>query len=171
MEPLSVSTTIDRPREEVFAYLEDIANHPEFSDHYLVDWRLTRVDTIGRGAGARFRYTAPLQRFDWADVTLIEVEAPRRIVQAGRAGKANRTRMRSVWDLEPASGNATRVTLTVETRPVLPSDRFMESLGARGWFRRKGRKALRRLRSILEEGKGRGPRATIAGLDEVDSGA
>jgi uncharacterized protein YndB with AHSA1/START domain len=167
MEPLSVSTTIARPREEVFAYLEDIANRPEFSDHYLVDWRMTRADTVGRGAGARFRHTAPLQRFDWLDVTLAEVDAPSRIVEAGRGGKANRTRLRVVWDLEDRGGR-TRVTLTVETRPALPSDRLMEALVLRRWLRRKGRKALKRLRRILEEGKGRGPRATIAGLDEVD---
>src|SRR3954454_6974980 len=167
MEPLSVSTTIARPREDVFAYLEDIANHPEFSDHYLVDWRMTRTETAGRGAGARFRYKAPLQRFDWADVTFVEVDAPRRIVQAGRGGKGNRTRLRSVWELEPAQAG-TRVTLTVETRPAMPSDRIMEALGQRGWLRRNGRKALKRLRRILEEGKGRGRRATIAGLDEVD---
>ena len=168
MEPLSVSTTIDRPRGDVFAYLEDIANHPEFSDHYLVDWRMTREQTAGRGAGARFRYKAPLQRVDWADFTFAEVEAPRRIVMAGRGGKGNRTRLRSVWELEERGAQATKVTLTVETRPALASDRFMESLGQRGWLRRNGRKALRRLRRILEEGKGRGPRATIAGLDEVD---
>ena len=48
MEPVTVSVTVDRPREEVFAYLADIANHPEFTDHYLVDWRMTRVDTVGR---------------------------------------------------------------------------------------------------------------------------
>lgn len=171
MEPLSVSLTIARPREEVFAYLEDIANHPEFTDHFLVDWRMTRTETVGRGAGGRFRHTAPLQRFDWADMTFIEVEPPRRIVGAGRGGKANRTRLRAVWELEPGAGATTRVTLTVETRPALPSDRIMEALGLRRWLRRKGKKSLKRLRSILEEGKGRGVRATIGGLDEVDSRA
>jgi hypothetical protein len=34
VEPVTVSVVIDRPREEVFAYLVDIANHPEFTDHY-----------------------------------------------------------------------------------------------------------------------------------------
>jgi len=164
MEPVSVSVTIDRPREEVFAYLVDIANHPEFTDHYLVDWHMTRVDTSGRGAGGRFRFTAPLNRFDWADVTFVEVDAPRRIVQAGRGGKYNRTRLRSVYELEPGSARTTRVTLTVETRPGNAADRFMESLGQRGWLKRKSAKALRRLRSILEEGEERGSRATIAGL-------
>jgi hypothetical protein len=35
-------------------------------------------------------------------------------------------------------------------------------MGARMWFRRQNTKALRRLRSILEEGRGAGPRATVA---------
>jgi uncharacterized protein YndB with AHSA1/START domain len=163
MDPVTVSTTIDRPREEVFAYLADIANHPEFSDHYLVDWRLTREQSFGRGAGARFRYKAPLNRFNHADVTLIEVDAPRRIVEAGRGGKYNRTRLRGVYELEPGAGGATRVTYMLETRPGMLSDRIMESLGFRRWVRSKSGRALRRLRSILEDGEGRGERATIAG--------
>jgi uncharacterized protein YndB with AHSA1/START domain len=163
MDPVTVSTTISRPREEVFAYLADIANHPEFSDHYLVDWRLTREQSFGRGAGARFRFKAPLNRFNHADVTLIEVDAPRRIVEAGRGGKYNRTRLRGVYELEPGSGGATRVTYMLETRPAMLSDRIMESLGFRHWIRHKSGKALRRLRSILEDGEGRGERATIAG--------
>jgi hypothetical protein len=39
----------------------------------------------------------------------------------------------------------------------------MESLGARSWTRRQNRRALRRLRSILEDGRHRGARVTIAG--------
>src|SRR2546429_641904 len=118
----------------------------------------------GRGAGARFRFLAPFQRCDWADVTFIEVEPPRRIVQAGRGGKYNRTRLRSVWELEPGAAGTTRVSLMVETRPAMRSDRLMESFGLRGWLKRKSAKALRRVRSILEEGEGRGQRAPTAGL-------
>jgi len=164
LDPVTVSTTIARPREEVFAYLADIANHAEFTDHYLVDWHLTREDTFGAGAGARFRVTAPLNRFPWADATFVEVDPPRRIVEAGRTGKFNRIRTLGVYALEPASGGgATRVEFTMQTQPAMISDRFLESLGARFWFKRQNAKALRRLRSILEEGRGRGLRATIAG--------
>ena len=53
MDPVTQHVSIDRPREEVFAYLADIANHPEFTDHFLKDWRLTREDSGGRGAGDR----------------------------------------------------------------------------------------------------------------------
>ena len=81
MEPITVTTTISRPREEVFEYLADIANHPEFTDHYMVDWHLTREDGYGAGAGARFRIKAPLNRFAWADMTLAEVTPPYRIIE------------------------------------------------------------------------------------------
>ena len=33
MDPVTAHVVIDRPREEVFEYLADIANHPEFTDH------------------------------------------------------------------------------------------------------------------------------------------
>jgi uncharacterized protein YndB with AHSA1/START domain len=84
MDPVTAHVLIDRPREEVFDYLADIANHPEFSDHYLKEWRLTRVDSVGRGAGARFKIDAPRDRFGWGDMTFIEVERPYKIVAAGR---------------------------------------------------------------------------------------
>ncbi len=73
MDPVSSSITIGRPREEVFDYLADIANHPEFTDHFLTEWRLTRVDSYGRGAGARFRVDKRFNRFGWGDYTLVRV--------------------------------------------------------------------------------------------------
>ena len=162
MDPVTAAVTIDRPREEVFDYLADIANHPEFSDHYLKDWRLTRVDSVGTGAGARFRYDAPFQRFGWADMTFIEVQRPYRIVAVGRGGKFNRNKTFSSWTLTP-SGAATRVEYSTESEPALPTDRIMELFGLRRWFRRGTKKAMRRLQSILEEDHDRGARATVAG--------
>ena len=163
MDPFTVESTISRPREEVFEYLADIANHPEFTDHYLVDWRLTREDSSGAGAGARFRMKAPLSRFSWADVSFSEVQPPFRIVERGRGGKYNRIKMLGTYTLSPGPGGSTRLEYTLETVPVMPSDRLMEALGGNAWMRRKTRKAMRRLQTILEEGRDRGKRATIAG--------
>jgi uncharacterized protein YndB with AHSA1/START domain len=165
VDPVTVSIVIDAPRERVFAYLEDIANHSEFTDHYLVDWHLTRADPVGRGAGARFRIKMPPpgNRFNWADVTFVEVQAPHRIVEHGRAGKGNRVRTVGTYELAQHPGGTTRVEFTLETEPRVLSDRIMERLGARSWFRRKNAKAMRRLRSILERDEGRGRRVTVAG--------
>jgi uncharacterized protein YndB with AHSA1/START domain len=163
VDPVTVSIIIDAPRERVFAYLQDLANHSEFTDHYLVDWHLTRADSVGRGAGARFRVTAPGNRFSWGDVTFAEVDAPHRIVEVGRTGKGNRVRTLGVYELSQAAGGTTRVQFTLETEPSTLSDRLLESMGARGWLKRKNIKAMRRLRSIVESGEGAGPRVTVAG--------
>ncbi|MGI8505516.1 MAG: SRPBCC family protein [Solirubrobacteraceae bacterium] len=161
MQPFSVSTTIAKPREQVFEYLADIANHAEFTDHYLVDWHLTRVESYGTGAGARFRIKAPLNRFSWADMTFAELQAPFKIVERGRGGKYNRIRMLGTYTLSPGPGNTTKVQYTLETEPSQLSDKLLDSLGGRSWSRRKAAKAMRRLRSILEEGRGRGERPTV----------
>jgi uncharacterized protein YndB with AHSA1/START domain len=169
VDPLTVSIVIAAPRERVFDYLQDIANHPEFTDHYLVDWHLTRIDSVGRGAGARFRVKIPRNRFSWADVTFTEVERPHRIVEVGRTGKDNRIRTLGVYELAASDPATTRVRFTLQTDPVTLSDRLMEGLGARGWMRRKNERAMHRLREIFEQSEGdgrrerRGQRITVAG--------
>jgi uncharacterized protein YndB with AHSA1/START domain len=160
VEPFTVSTTIARPREDVYEYLADIANHAEFTDHYLVDWHLTREDSYGQGAGARYRVKAPLNRFSWADTTFAEMQPPFRILERGRGGKYNRIRMVGTYTLSPGPAGTTKVQYTFETAPKLLSDRLMETLGGRSWNRRKAAKAMRRLRSILEDGRERGQRTS-----------
>ena len=95
MDPVTLDATIDRPREEVFDYLADVANHAEFCDHYLKDWRLTRVDSSGPGAGARYRVDKRLHRFGWSDMTLIDVHRPWRIVAAA-------TEPKRLWTIDAA---------------------------------------------------------------------
>jgi uncharacterized protein YndB with AHSA1/START domain len=170
VDPLTVSTVVSAPREALFDYLQDIANHAEFTDHYLRDWHLTRIDSVGRGAGARFRVAAPRNRFSWADVTFAEVQRPHRIVEVGRTGKANRIRTVGVWELDPAAGDATRVSFTLQTVPATLSDRLMEGLGAKRWLRRKNHKALHRLRAIMEEGPAPGARAAARGRRVIVAG-
>ena len=161
MEPFTVTTTIAKPREQIYEYLADIANHAEFTDHYLVDWHLTRVNSYGAGAGARFRAKAPLNRFAWADVTFAEMQPPFRIVERGRGGKYNRIRMLGTYTLSAAPGGTTKVQYTFETEPSQLSDKLLDTLGGRSWTRRNAARAMRRLRSILEEGRDRGTRASV----------
>lgn len=161
MVPITASATISRPPEEVFDYLADVANLPEFCDHFTRDWRVTREDTWGKGAGVRFHVTARRERFSGHDLTTIDVTEPRRIVMAGRRGKYNRVRVLLSFDVVPEDGGrATRVDLSYETQPKTPSDRLTER---RGFYKRGWGKALRRLQDVLEDGRGRGERISIAG--------
>lgn len=159
MEPVTATVFIARPREEIVAYLSDVANHPEFKDHFLVDWHLTREDSEGRGAGVRFRIKMPFNRFGWGDYTLVEV-TPHRVVERGRTGKFNRNRTMGTWTLADAPGDTTRVEYAYEAESNMPSDRLRES---RGWWKRRTAKSVRRLASILEENRDRGGRVTVAG--------
>ena len=79
---------------------------PEFTDHYLVDWHLTRIDSVGLGAGARFRVKAPGNRFSWGDVTFVEVDAP----ASDRRGRSHRQ--------EQPHSHARRLRARVRRRPA-----------------------------------------------------
>ncbi len=164
MEPITLTTTIAKPREEVFEYLADVANHSEFSDHCMVEWHLTREDSYGRGAGARFRVRSRFDRFSYGDITLAEVTPPERIVATGRSGRFNRIKTLSTWTLEEAGHGQTKLTFETESTPVLKSDELMERfLRVRVATTRCHERALERLRSILESGEGRGEHMTVAG--------
>lgn len=160
MDPVTASVVVAKPAAEVFGYLADVANHPEFQDHYTSDWHLTREDSYGKGAGARYAVDQRFNRYGYVDQTIVEFEPARRIVLAGRSGKFNRVRSLTVYELEPAGGGGTRVTASYETMPKYPSDKLMEG---KGFHKRGIRKAVKRLRDILEDDHGRGKRITIAG--------
>lgn len=160
MDPVTQTVLVSRPPAEVFDYLADVANHPEFLDHFTSEWHLTREDSYGAGAGIRYRVQMRGNRFPWVDQTVLECEAPRRLVLAGRGGKYNRVRTVSTYEVEPAGGGASRVSVTFEAEPKYPSDRLHDR---RSFYRRRLEKAMRRLSSILEDDFGRGTRATIAG--------
>jgi uncharacterized protein YndB with AHSA1/START domain len=164
MEPVTLTTTIARPRDEVFEYLADVANHAEFTDHCLVDWHLTREDSYGVGAGGRFRTRSRFDRFSYGDVTLAELQPPERIVATGRAGRFNRVRTRSEWKLDSDDQGRTVVAFTTESTPATFSDRQMEKLlRVRGSTTRCHQRALDRLRTILESGEQRGTRTSVSG--------
>jgi uncharacterized protein YndB with AHSA1/START domain len=152
MRPTTVSCTIDAPREEVFDYLSDVANHAEFTDHFLKDFRLERLDSRGVGAAAAFKIACPLSRL-WGEVAMTEVESPHRIAFEGRTGRIGRVRLSAVYVLTLHGQGMTRVELTLASEPATRIDALRESLGGRLWLKSSCRKALRRLRAVIEEGE------------------
>jgi uncharacterized protein YndB with AHSA1/START domain len=161
---VTVSTVISAPREQVFDFVCDLAGRPAYTDHYLRDFRLARVNPVGRGAAARFQLRAPLAK-EYAELEIRTVDRPREIVEEIRVGRRGRNRSLAVYEFTVESGGMTRVELTTYSEPATLIDRVKE-LGAAGWMRRQTRKALERLRMIFEEPpKGDLKRATIAGYE------
>ena len=164
MREVTVSTNISAPREEVFDFVCDLAGRPAYTDHFMDDYRLARVQPVGVGAAARFKLDAPFSN-QYAELTITEADRPRRIIEEIRVGRRGRSRSVAVYDFTRESASVTRVELTTFSEPATMVDRFRE-IGAAGWVRRKTRKSLDRLRMIFEEPqKGPPKRATIAGYE------
>lgn len=128
MGPVSAEIEIDLPREQVFAALTDLALRPAFTDHFLTDFHLTRIDATGVGAGARFRVDAPLRKV-WMDTAIVALEEPFRIVEEGESGRNNRIPNHTVWELKEAPGSLTAVRVSHWTEPP-HLDRALELLSA-----------------------------------------
>lgn len=150
MGPVSAEIEIDVRRERAFAVIGDLARRPSFTDHFLGDFHLTRIESTGIGAGARFRVNQPF-RSVWMDTAIVEQHFPQRIVERGRGGRVNRIPNTTVWELLQSGGSMTRVKVTHWTEPANPVDRALESLSWASHFQGRGwQEALRRLRELLE---------------------
>jgi hypothetical protein len=170
MGPISAEIEIDASREAAFELLSDLARRPTFTDHVLTGFHLTRIEARGEGAGARFRVEAPL-RSPWEDTTIVALEEPFKIEERGFGGRSNRIPNTTVWEIEPGKAGMTLVRLTHWTAPTEAIDRLVESLSWGAHFQRKGwKRALERLRDLLEaEGPG-GERIAVAGGNRYATG-
>ena len=161
---VTVSTVITAPREQIFDFVCDLAARPAYTDHFMRDYRLARVNPVGVGAASRFQLKAPFAK-EYAELQITEVDRPRRIVEEIAVGRRGRNRSLAVYDFTDEGHGVTRVELTTFSEPATAIDRVKE-IGAHGWLRRQTRKALNRLRMIFEEPpKGELKRATIAGYE------
>jgi hypothetical protein len=150
MGPVSAEIDMDAPRARAFEAIADLARRPSFTDHFQFGFHLTRIESSGVGAGARFR-TGPRLRRIWMDTVVEQADSPHRIVEHGRGGRSNRIPCSTVWELLEGPGSLTRVRVSHWTEPSIHIDRALEVLSGtarrqeRGW-----REALRRLRDTLE---------------------
>jgi uncharacterized protein YndB with AHSA1/START domain len=157
MAPISLSTTVDASRDRVFDALCDVAARPAWMGDLAEDFRLVREQSSGVGASARFRAGAP--GVDYMDMTIVEAERPHLVVEEGHGGRSNRVTLRAAWELTEGPGAVTTVTLTF--------GREGGRLRGGRWWRRRWKRALRRLAEVVESG-GRPPEAVaVAGADRL----
>ena len=164
MREVTVSKIISADREAIFDFVCDLASRPAYTDHYMRDYRLARVNPVGEGAAARFQVKAPLAK-EYAELQVREVDRPRRIVEELAVGRRGRNRFVAVYDFTQEARGVTRVELTTYGEPATFVDRLKQT-GAAGWLRRQTAKQLERLRMIFEEPpKEPLRRVTIAGYE------
>lgn len=169
MGPVAAEIEIDAPREQVFAVLSDLSVRPSFTRHFQTDFHLTRIDPVGVGAGARFCVKGPMRKI-WMDTSIVSTEAPFQIVEEGEAGRGNRIRSHTVWELRDGPGPLTTVRVTQWTEPAAV-DRVLEILSAGSvWLERGWRESLRRLRDLLEADQVVTERIGVAGGNRYATG-
>lgn len=151
MGPISVTKTIDAPREQVFELIADLAKRPAFTDHFLTDFHLQRIESTGVGAASRFQADAP--RFSiWMESVIDEIEPPHRLIERGRGSRADRMVVGTAWELVEDAAGTTGVTVSFWNEPENPFDKIKGRLGAERWYAKQWAKALDRLARLAESG-------------------
>ena len=141
MKPIVVSTHIDRPREEVFAFLDVLANHVQFTDHMLVDWSFSGP-AAGVGAKARMRANAPGPK-QWIDMEVVSASAPETIVERA-VSAGGRRRTQGTYTLRPRPDGGTDVEFELRYLEMPLGERVASPL-LRAWLKRANQKAMDRL--------------------------
>src|SRR5215213_8981604 len=111
MGPVGAEIEIDVSRERAFERVADLALRPSFTDHFIGDFHLTRIESRGVGAGARFRLALAPRRV-WMDTAIVESIAPHKLLERGQGGRANRIPTTTVWEVLEGSGSLVRVKVS-----------------------------------------------------------
>jgi hypothetical protein len=146
VKPVTVSATAPKSSQEVFEFLEVLANHEGFLDHMLVDWKFSGPRR-GVGAQARARANTPGSQ-DWTDFEIVEAE-PNRIVEEG-VGAGGKRRTRGTYLLGELPGGGTRVSFELVWLEASRLERLVPPL-THAFARRPNAKAMRRLAKQLTQ--------------------
>lgn len=145
MEPVTVTTTVPRPIEEVYDHLDVLGNHEAFTDHFMVDWELSGPP---KGVGARLRANVvALGRKQPIDLEVHEAAAPTMIVERTVAAGGKRV-TRGTYRLEPAGEGETKVSFEIAWEKTPLGDRIAGPM-LRPVLRKMNQKAMDRLAEQL----------------------
>lgn len=145
MQPVTVTTVVQRPIDEVYDHLDVLGNHEAFTDHFMVDWEL---EGPPKGVGARLRANVvALGRKQPIDLEVYEADAPTRIVERTVAAGGKRV-TRGTYRLEPAGDDATKVSFEIAWEKTPLGDRIAGPM-IRPLLRKMNQQAMDRLAEQL----------------------
>ena len=143
--PVTVTVDVAQPIEQVYDYLDVMANHEAFTDHILQDWECSGPE---RGLGARARVNVRAAgRTDVVEFEVVEVEAPRRIVERNVGAKGRRVAT-GTYELSAGPSGGTHVAFTYRWETIPLSERLMAPI-VRSVLRKGNERAMERLRERL----------------------
>jgi len=147
-EPVTVSVEVGRPRQEVFDYVDVLANHEGWMNHLFKDWSFEGPKR-GVGAVAKATVAAPTSR-ERVSFKVIESSAPERIVEEGESAHGKRE-TRGTYRFTELDGGHTRIEFELEWLKTPRSERIAPFV-SRAFMSRANGKGMKRLAALLEEG-------------------
>jgi Polyketide cyclase / dehydrase and lipid transport len=148
MQPVTVSVDVSRPREEVFDFIDVLANHASFTDHMFVNWSFSGP-ARGVGAKGKARVAAPASR-EVAEFEVVESERPSRTVEQAVSAHGKRE-TRGTYTLAERPGGGTEISFEMAWLKVPRSERVVPAI-SRAFLRRALGKAMKQLAKELEKG-------------------
>lgn len=145
MKPVSVSVTVPNRRDDVYAFLDVLANHESFMDHLMIDWEL-EGPRAGVGAKVTTTVKAPASN-EVVQVEVVDAEPPSRIVEESRSA-GGRRRTRGTYTLDGLPDGGTRIAFEFAWLEAPWLDRAGAPL-TRAFMRRANGRAMRRLAKQL----------------------
>jgi carbon monoxide dehydrogenase subunit G len=146
MKPVHVTTTVPRPIDEVFDFLDLMANHEPFTNHILKDWEYSGPDP-GVGSKARVHVTAA-GRTETVEIEVVDAQRPTRIVERN-VGVGGKRVANGTYTLSALPDGGTRVQFEYAWQQAPLSERVMSPL-VRGMLRRANERAMERLAERLQ---------------------
>jgi uncharacterized protein YndB with AHSA1/START domain len=147
-EPVTVAAEVGRPRQEVFDYVDVVANHEKWMDHLFKNWRFEGPPR-GVGAITRAQVDAPGAR-EKIEIEVVESLAPERIVEEGENAHGKR-KTRGTYRFVELDGGRTRIEFELEWLKTPRSENILPFI-SRAFMRRANGKGIKRLADLLEKG-------------------
>ncbi|HEX3977454.1 MAG TPA: SRPBCC family protein [Solirubrobacteraceae bacterium] len=146
MKPVHVTINVPQPIEEVYDFLDVMANHEAFTNHILKDWEYAGPD---RGVGSRARvHVSAAGRTDTVDIEVVDAERPTRIVERNIGAGGNRV-ANGTYTLSELPSGGTHVQFEYTWQQIPLSERVMSPV-VRGMLRRANEQAMERLAERLQ---------------------
>jgi hypothetical protein len=147
MKPITVEIDVPQPIEEVYDFLDVMANHEPFTDHLMRDWEYSGP---ARGVGSKARVKATIAgRTDAIEIEVVDAERPTRIVERNVGARGRRVGC-GTYTLTPLTGTGTRIAFEYAWRSAPLSERLAAPV-TRAVLRRSNRRAMTRLAEQLGE--------------------
>jgi hypothetical protein len=147
MKPVSVSTEVAHPIEEVYDFLDVMANHEPFTNHMLHDWEYSGPP---RGVGSKARVRVKIGfRSETVEIETFDAQRPSRIAERN-VSAGGRRRATGTYTLEPLADDRTGVAFEYAWQRAPLIERLTAPM-VRAYMRRSNDRSLARLAERLDE--------------------